>query len=259
MVAEPGNGEAQAAEMGGTMGGQEHGDTHHGTGDTGAQGPGEGGITSDPQVRQLLQMQQQIFEATVKTLKETIMKLTEQMKEQGKEARKGVSKTGYFDKELKPKDMMGDDENYFKEYKGKMEKYFMSGNRELKELLTYATQHTEEINETSFGDLSSKMTADEWEDWDYKISSALTTLTTGSSHSLVETAKVGMEAWRLLTQRWDPKSMRKKNTIIRRIMASVRAKTPKELHNGVILLRQYCNEYSRDYGGECDEKIAKQC
>ena len=133
----------------------------------------------------------------------------------------------------------------------------MSGNRELKELLTYATQHTEEINETSFGDLSSKMTADEWEDWDYKILSALTTLTTGSSHSLVETAKVGMEAWRLLTQRWDPKSMRKKNTIIRKIMAIARATTPKELHNGVILLRQYCNEYSRDYGGEYDEESRK--
>ena len=102
------------------------------------------------------------------------------------------------------------------------------------------------------------MNAEDWEEWDYRILSALTTLTTGSSHTLVGTARIGMEAWRLLTQRWDPKSMKKKNTIIRKIMGIPRAENPKEFQNAIIQLRKSCGEYSTDYGGSTMEKVGKR-
>ena len=82
-----------------------------------------------------------------------------------------------------------------------MDKLFLSGNRDIKEMLEYAAERSEEINGTGYGNLSRNMSAEEWDEWEYKMLTVLDNTTTVASNALADTAKVGMEARRLLVQR----------------------------------------------------------
>ena len=165
-----------------------------------------------------------------------------------------------FDKDTRPRELK-DGGQGFGEWRDKMERHIGTGDKRLRDALKMSEQLKQQVNEEDLRKISATigMEIEELEKWDEKIQTSIISQVSGENHIRVKNSSGGLDAWRSLTTKWEPRNVTRGYEMRKKCMTIDKAKGYGDLSTKIETLKTYIREFEECTGlkySDMDRKIA---